>query len=183
MNGAELPRLARIRSQITSAADVLLLVRMVSWALVLPVVKHLVPVHSLARMMHLAPKPRRHQFTNSPFHQVRDVHRVATFARWAARLVRWRSGGNCLERGLIAYRYLGALGANATLVVGLAPSAGGGMIGHAWVLLDGRPSGESETAVQAYTPVFAFGADGLLLAAPAIDGSQPSTMTMEGRFP
>ena len=93
--------------------------------------------------------------------------RIVTFARWAARLMRWKSGGNCLERGLIAYRYLGAAGASPTLVVGLGRGERGGIIGHAWVLLDGRPAGESESAIAEYTPVFSFAPDGSLLADPA----------------
>jgi hypothetical protein len=49
------------------------------------------------------------------------------------------------------------------LVVGLGEGDAGSMIGHAWVLVDGRPAGETEAAVAIYTPVFAFAADGSLL--------------------
>jgi hypothetical protein len=163
-------RLARIRSRFTSPADVLLAVRVFGWALVLPGLKHVVPVKSLAMMMRRSPNSPKspqspnHQIANSP--NLRDIaleQRILVFARWAARLIRWRSGGNCLERGLIAYRYLGAAGANPTLVVGLSRADRGGIIGHAWVLLDGKPAGESESAVSVYTPVFAFDAQGRLV--------------------
>ena len=87
------------------------------------------------------------------------------FARWAARVRRWNSGGNCLERGLIAYRYLGAAGASPTLVVGMGHNDGD-VIGHAWVLVDGRPAGETETSLANYTPVLTFAADGSLVAGP-----------------
>lgn len=150
--------LARIAARVSSPRDVGLAARMMVWALVLPVLKHVVPVRSIAGVMRCAPRI-------SPRDPALE-ERIVTFARWAARLVRWRDGGNCLERGLIAYRYLGAAGAQPTLVVGLSPKEGGGILGHAWVLVDGRPAGESASALSIYTPVFAFAADGTLIAAP-----------------
>lgn len=116
--------------------------------------KHLVPVKSLAAVMHRSPR--------TPQRDTAREERIVTFARWGARLIRWKSGGNCLERGLIAYRYLGEAGANPTLVVGLGRADRGGVIGHAWVLIDGRPAGESQAAIDAYTAVFAFAPDGTL---------------------
>lgn len=179
-------RSGRIRAQFTSVGDVGLALRVFGWALVLPVLKQLVPIRSLARVMHVAPSNsfnhRRH--ASNPRDPVLET-RILTFARWGARLIRWRSGGNCLERGLIAFRYLGAAGANPTLVVGLGPDDRGGMIGHAWVLVDGRPAGESEASLAVYTPVFAFATDGTLVDAP--DGargaapSDPPPRTAQGR--
>ena len=146
----------RVASHFTSPGDVLLAVRVLGWALVLPVMKHLVPVKSLAEVMH--------QHPGTSHRDLAREQRIVTFARWGARLVRWRSGGNCLERGLLAYRYLCAAGARPILVVGLGRGESG-MLGHAWVLVDGRPAGESQSAVDAYTPVFAFAPDGSLLGA------------------
>jgi hypothetical protein len=154
-------RVARVRAQLTSIADVWLAVRMVGWALALPGLKQVVSIPRLVRLMHRAPV----KSSNRPIVQSSNS-RILRLSRWSARLVRWRSGGNCLERGLIAFRYLGALGAQPTLVVGLAPDGRGGMIGHAWVLLDGKPAGESDTAIAAYTPVFAFDTDGRLIDGP-----------------
>jgi hypothetical protein len=179
-------RVGRIRAQFTSLGDVGLALRVFGWALVLPVLKHLVPIRSLARVMHVAPSPsfNRHLLNRSNPRDGVLEGRIVTFARWGARLIRWRSGGNCLERGLIAFRYLGAAGANPTLVVGLGPDDRGGMIGHAWVLLDGRPAGESEASVGIYTPVFAFASDGTLLDPP--DGARRAAaadphQTVQGR--
>ncbi len=137
---------------------------MFGWALVLPVLKHVVPVKSIAGVMRRAPR-------SSPRDPALE-ERIITFSRWAARFVRWRAGGNCLERGLIAYRYLGAAGAQPTLVVGLSPKEGGGILGHAWVLVDGHPAGESASALSVYTPVFAFGADGILTDVPPSGSAQ-----------
>ncbi len=164
-------RVDRIRAQFTSAADVWLAVRVFGWALVLPLIKVVVPVKSLARFMSGTRVTRRSRdpltaLPGAPVRDPRTEDRIVTFARWAARVVRPRSGGNCLERGLIAYRYLGAAGANPTLVVGLKRGDTGQVLGHAWVLLDGTPAGESESSVGSYTPMLAFAADGALVEAP-----------------
>lgn len=150
---------ARVTSRFTSPGDVGLAARMFGWALVLPALKRLVPVKSLAATMHRAPRTTVRSLAREA--------RIVTFAGWAARLVRWKAGGNCLERGLIAYRYLGSAGAAPTLVVGLARGEVGGIIGHAWVMVDGRPAGESQSALDTYTPVFAFAPDGRLIDVPA----------------
>ena len=158
---------ARIVSRFTSATDIWLATRVLGWACVLPTLKHLMPIKSLVGMVGLPPR-----------RQARDAsreERIVTFARWACRLTRWRAGGNCLERGLIVYRFLGESGADPTLVVGMGRGNQGGMTGHAWVLIDGRPVGESLASVSAYTPVFAFGPDGVLCRSFApLDPDRPS---------
>lgn len=151
--------LQRVFSRFTSPSDVLLAARVLVWAMVLPAAKHVVPIRDLARLMRLTPG----------VHAARDAaleERIVTFSRWGARLMRWKGGGNCLERGLIAYRYLGAAGARPTLVVGLGRADRGGIVGHAWVLVDAQPVGDSVSALSEYTPVFAFASDGTLLEAP-----------------
>ncbi len=151
--------LQRVLSRFRSPSDVLLAARVLGWAMVLPAAKHLVPIRQLARLMRRAP-------TAPAGRDAALEERIVTFARWGARLMRWKSGGNCLERGLIAYRFLGAAGAGPTLVVGLSRADKGGIIGHAWVIVDGTPVGESVSALSEYTPVFAFAGDGTLLDAP-----------------
>src|SRR3954452_17426101 len=150
-------RVRRAARQFERVGDVWLALRVLAWACVLPALKRMVPVRSLARLMH-APAGVL------PRDPAREA-RIVMFARWAARVPRWKSGGNWLERGLIAYRYLGAAGAAPTLVIGMGHNDVG-VIGHAWVLVDGRPAGETETSLAAYTPVFAFAPDGSLVAGP-----------------
>lgn len=160
----------KVLSRFTSISDVLLALRVLGWALVLPVLKHVVPVRRLAAVMQLAPRPDARNFARED--------RIVTFARWAARLIRWKSGGNCLERGLIAYRYLCQAGAKPTLVVGLEGSSAA-FVGHAWVLVDGEPAGESRASIGVYTPVFAFDHRGALIAAPPDSGaSEDATPAM-----
>lgn len=157
-SAGRVPLFGRITSRLSSPADVWLAVRVMGWALVLPLLKQAVPVKSLARIMHLHPD----RVTRSP---AREEH-IVIFARWAARLIRWKNGGNCLERGLIAYRYLGRAGAHPLLVVGLERVGDSQLVGHAWVLVDGQPVGESLASLTRYTPVFAFGADGAMTEVP-----------------
>ena len=145
--------LGRIIQEVQTVSDALLVARVLAWALVLPGLKHVLSVRSLAAVMHRPPRTA----SRDALHE----ERIVTFARWGARVARWKSGGNCLERGLIAYRYLCAAGARPTLVVGVGRDVKG-VIGHAWVLVDGRLVGEHQSSIQPYTPVFAFGPDGRL---------------------
>jgi Transglutaminase-like superfamily len=68
---------------------------------------------------------------------------------------------NCLERSLLAYRYLSEINAAPVLVVGLASERPAR--GHAWVLVDGQPVAESEHALAEMTPILAFGPGGAVL--------------------
>ena len=143
----------RVLTRFRTASDVWLAVRATAWACVLPALKHLLPVAALAALMQRPP--------SRVYRDVRLEEQVVTFARWGARLVRWRAGGNCLERGLIAYRYLGVAGASPTLVVGVGKNETG-VIGHAWVLVDGQPVSEPLSTLALYTPMLAFAPDGSL---------------------
>lgn len=146
--------LRRVAGELHTWSDVALGAKSCAWAVALPVLKHLVPVRRLAMTMRKAPD-------GSARDGARE-QRIVTFARWAARVTRWRSGGNCLERGLIAYRYLCEAGAEPLLVVGVGRGEEG-LVGHAWVLVDGRPVGESPSTLAAYTPVFTFASSGELV--------------------
>ena len=141
-------------ARFTSPADVLLAVRIMAWACTLPLLKHLLPIRSLVRVVWRGPRLEAHAAREE---------RVVTFARWACRLTRWKSGGNCLERGLIAYRFLLEGGAAPTLVIGMGRGERTEIVGHAWVLLNGVPAGESAASVGEYVRMFAFAPDGALM--------------------
>src|SRR5262245_13176301 len=134
MNPARPSRLSRIAAQFRSPADVVLAVRVMMWACVLPLLKRLMPLRSLVRLVWRRPRLQPDQ--------ARD-ERVVALARWACRVTRPGSGGNCLERGLIAYRFLLEGHAEPTLVIGMRRDAATAVVGHAWVLLHGAPAGES----------------------------------------
>lgn len=147
-------RVKRVAARFASPADAWLATRIMSWALILPVLKHTMAIQPLVNLAW-----RRPRF--SP--DARRNEQVVTFARWACRMTRPRSGGNCLERGLIAYRFLLEGSASPTLVVGMGRGDADELVGHAWVLLDGLPAGESEASVSRYVQMFSFGPDGAMM--------------------
>ncbi|MEQ1907211.1 MAG: lasso peptide biosynthesis B2 protein [Vicinamibacterales bacterium] len=149
--------LRRLGQEVRTVSDAILVTKALAWALVLPALKRVVSVKSLAAVMH---QPQRRATRDAD-----RERRIITFAQWGARLTRWNRGANCLERSLIAYRYLCAAGAHPTLVIGVGRDPAG-VIGHAWVLVDGQLVGEPQSAIASYTPAFAFGPDGHLDAEP-----------------
>lgn len=127
---------------------------MLPWALAMPVLKRVVPIPRLVGVMAAGRRSVRDE---------RREERVAKAAWWASRVQLVRFPENCLERSLVAYRFLGRAGADPTLVLGVAKE-GGSVIGHAWILVDGAPVQDPAGRIEAYTPVMAFGPTGGLLA-------------------
>jgi len=70
---------------------------------------------------------------------------------------------DCLQRSLLLYRVLSRAGADPILVVGFYRNADQ-VLGHAWVIVDGRAIIDRELDVRLFTPMFCFGRDGALLA-------------------
>ncbi len=70
-----------------------------------------------------------------------------------ARLV--GSEDNCLERSLVAYRYLAPIGAYPQLTLGLQREEGC-VVGHAWVRLAGEPQGESPASLSKFSELVSF---------------------------
>jgi hypothetical protein len=135
--------LARV---LASPADTLLAVRTVGWMSALPLLKRMLPLPRLVRLMW---RPARVS--------ERDVERELRTAHLVRGLCR-TSGGNCLERSLILYRYLARANADPRLVVGMGKP--GEFLGHVWVTVDGRPLLESQEAVGEYSEIVSFGTGG-----------------------
>lgn len=152
-------RFSRVASRFRSSADIWLAARIAAWACVLPVLKHVVPIQRLVPWLY---RPGRGGARNP---ECED--QVVAFARWACRLMQWSSGGNCLERGLIVYRFLGALDAEPLLVVGIGHGERGDIRGHAWVIVDGQPVGESLDSLSEFSSVVTFGPGGTALTGAA----------------
>ena len=150
-------RVRRVVARLSSPAAVWMAMRAFAWACVLPLLKRVMPIASLVRLVWRAPRLVSRDLARE--------EQAITFARWACRLVRWRGGGNCLERGLIAYRLLGEAHAAPTLVIGVGRDDRGEMRGHAWVVLDGMPAGEQPEMLSTYAPIVAFGPDASRLEA------------------
>lgn len=139
------------RAAIANPHELWVLFRMAGWALVLPVLKRLLPLPALARLMWTPPKAHW-----------RDPRRETRIAVLARRL--YRSGlvardDNCLERSLLTYRFLSRLNADPRLVAGVRTGEEG-VLGHVWVTLDGEPVGESPIMLGEYAPFAVFGAGG-----------------------
>ena len=140
------------RACVRSPADAWLMARMAAWALCLPVLKRVVPLPRLVQMM-AAPAATR----PGPRDAEREGRIVAISRLVSAPLVRADIG--CLQRSLLAYRFLGAAGARPSLVVGMRREAGQ-VHGHAWVTVDGEPAGESAAWVGQFSPALVFGSEG-----------------------
>lgn len=136
---------------------------MALWSAALPGMKRLVPLKRLARLMwmesghHPDPATRR-----------RIVELSARLAGVRPR----RSRGNCLERSLLAYRYLAAIGADPRLVIGVTRTDAD-VAGHAWVTVDGRPVHDDPAGLEGITPLAEFGRRGVI--------TDPGAMSDVGR--
>lgn len=126
--------------------------RLFLWSLALPILKRLLPLQTLVRFAWARPRTNRRRPERE-----RQVMRLA-HAVWSGSRVR-RRDGNCLERSIAAFRFLSRLNANPELVAGTR-RAGGDMIGHVWIVVDGQPFGESREELAEYLPMIAFGAGG-----------------------
>ena len=127
-------------------SDAWLAVRTVGWMCVLPVLKRTFPLPRLVRLMWLPPRiPDR-----DPGREDRTIRIVARLSR--------ASGGNCLARSLVLYRYLSRAHADPRLVVGMAkPNT---FLGHVWVTVDGRLLLETPETLRGYEEVTTFGDHG-----------------------
>lgn len=121
--------------------------RLWTWAVALRLLKHVVPLDRLVRLAH--PVIRHTSSRERGFERVLEQY-MASRRRFPA-----RAPANCLERSLGAYRLLCTAGAEPILVVGLKrlPEA---LLGHVWVVVDGRALAERPEDLSTYTPVVTF---------------------------
>ena len=134
----------------------LLAARMSLWALALPILKRVVPLQRLARLMQDEGRGARDRAYES---------RIVELSSVLARLSPPRFRDNCLERSLLAYRFLARANAEPRLVVGVRIGEEG-VRGHAWVILDGEPIHESTAATSEFARLVEFGPDGAASGAP-----------------
>jgi hypothetical protein len=120
---------------------------MSGWALVLPVLKYVLPLRRLVRLA-------ASRGDGSPREPMR-VEKVTNLARIIYRSSASVVRDNCLERSLVAYRYLGRANADPELVVGMGKN-GADFLGHVWVTLDGKPLYDSPEKLAEFEPVVVF---------------------------
>ena len=135
---------ARLREVLGSPADLLLLVRLLAWAAALPILKRTRSVSRLVALM----TPSTSQRSNA-----RIERNAVTLSRWIYRapLV----PDNCLERSLLAYRYLVRDSREHRLYLGIRADEGG-YPGHAWLTVDDVPVHEPDESLETYVPLVVF---------------------------
>ncbi len=132
-------------------ATIWLAVRIVAWSCVLPVLKRTVPLPRLVRLM---------AYSGNAPRDAASERQVIVWARRVDRLRPWRFRNNCLDRSLLAYRFLGMTGSDPKLVVGFE-SGTEGVAGHAWVVVDGTPL-YGDAAGARFSELVAFGRHGAM---------------------
>jgi len=143
--------------------DLLLALRMLGWRLILRPLKRFVP---LSRLVPLVCRPRASQ--------TRRFGREARVLNLADRLCRGRlARGTCLERSLLAYRFLTEAGADPRLIIAVRREDDS-LQWHAWVTRDGQPVHERAEALRAYIPVVVFDGQG------SIEWSDPAASSAMG---
>jgi len=146
---------ARLREVLGSPANVLLLVRLLAWAAVLPILKRTRSVTRLVTLM----TPTASQPSSA-----RIERNAITLSRWIYRLPFVPE--NCLERSLLAYRYLVRDRREHRLYLGIRADEGG-YPGHAWLTVDGVPVHEPDESLEAYVPLVVFDGYGKVVSTSA----------------
>jgi hypothetical protein len=133
-----------------------LVVRMLMWRLLVSTLKHVVPIRRLVTIAS-GSKPGVAAAGTLP-----SPNRIVELARLACRPRLIRSQDNCLDRSLIAYRYLRAAGASPSLVIGFGRD-GGAVRGHAWLPIGGNEVGEPHRTREDFKELVRFTADGTMV--------------------
>lgn len=120
---------------------------MAMWAIVLPLLKRVVGLETLARIM----------WSGHPARGASDTAKILTLSRLLTRR-KASSPGSCYECSLLAYRFLSQHGAEPRLVAAVKKEDGT-ISGHAWVTVGGVALGESK-AIDDFVPVVVYGRGG-----------------------
>jgi hypothetical protein len=140
-------------------ADAALFARMFAWRLCLPGLKYVLPLPRLARLMSVRARDDRRRLA-------RERRILALTQRLYEPNALLAADDDCLERSLLAYRYLAREGADPRLVVGMR-EASGDPRGHVWVTVDGRPVTDTAELIDSFAPIVSFGAGGRRQPEPA----------------
>jgi len=151
----------RVSNQIRTVLDGF---RIVPAYVLLGILKHLVPLPWLAKWTWCETTGPRDRLAERRV--TANVLRLSKLLRIADR--------DCLQRSLLLYRLLSAVGADPELVVGLREQDGK-IIGHAWVLVDDMSIVEPESDLVRFSPVLRFGARGALVSQVRAD-CEPKTL-------
>jgi transglutaminase superfamily protein len=148
---------SRLRSSVSTPSDAWLLARIFGWSLVLPIAKRTVPLPRLVQLMRASERTAQRDFEREAA--------IASLAAWVFKTRPPSARDNCLERGLVTYRYLSRGGASPELIVGVAKEIQG-VRGHVWVTVDGRAVHDSPSTLAGFDPIFVVKSDGTLIGTP-----------------
>ena len=132
--------------------DAWLMVRLLLWAIVLPVCKRIVPLRKLAPFMWGSPTTLRN---------LTQEQKITTIVRWIYIFI-FPNETSCLERSLLLYRYLSRNNTDPRLVTGMRRTEDRNWKGHAWILVDSKPFEEALTSIQEFRPLIVFGREGIM---------------------
>ncbi|MEQ1870664.1 MAG: lasso peptide biosynthesis B2 protein [Vicinamibacterales bacterium] len=140
------------RNQWRTAASIL--------ALALPyatftLLRHVLSLETLTRLAWQAPQLPRDPAQDDVL--ARRIERMAQLVGAEA---------HCLPCSLVLYRELSRRGANPELLIGFSHNDRP-LLGHAWVVVNGRALNESPSVLATLTPVCAFGVHGQRLPLPS----------------
>lgn len=124
------------------------MVRMVVWRLLVTTLKHGLGITRLVAFAGGVP-------AGSAAGWLPERERIVELAALVCRPRLLRSSDNCLDRSLLAYRYLIAAGVRSSLVIGLGRSEDV-VLGHAWLTIDGRRVGDSHGPLGPFTEILRF---------------------------
>jgi Transglutaminase-like superfamily len=144
-------RSRRFLQIISHPRDAWLVVRLLLWAIVLPVCKRIVPLRKLTPFMWVSPAAVRN---------LAQERKIATIVRWIYAFI-FPNETSCLERSLLLYRYLSSNNMGPRLVTGMRRTEDQNWKGHAWILVDGKPFGEAFASIQDFRPLIVFGPEGI----------------------
>jgi hypothetical protein len=134
--------------------------RMVAWRLLVSTLKHIIP---LTRLVAIAGGGTP---VGAAAGRLPPQARILELARLACRPRLFGSNDNCLDRSLIAYRYLRAAGASPSLVIGVG-RAEGSVRGHAWLTAGDDQLGEPHGTHEEFKELLRFTADGSMVTTEA----------------
>jgi hypothetical protein len=146
-DGANLRGLPAVRRRVQSPDDALLALRIVAFALAVPLLTRL-PLRHLDALLRWGPRKRRATPT--------EVQKTVAFAGAVLRRGRPLARGDCLPRGLTLYYFLRRAGLDVSLHFGVMADAGvdRAPIGHCWLVKGGEPFLETRDPRPLYVELY-----------------------------
>jgi hypothetical protein len=145
-------RKQRFLQLIRSPSDSWLIIRMLGWALILPILKRIVPLRTLAKLVWSG--------RQMPVRNFEQEQKIATVIRWIYVFI-FSNEKSCVQRSLLLYRYLSLSHSDPRLYTGMRRDQNNWK-GHAWILVDGKPFGEFDSKIEDFKPLFSFGEHGVM---------------------